>query len=124
MKRRRVNRGWPCQPQSGQALVLFALAATVVFVLAGLALDGGVAQGIRRSEQAISDGAAIAGAVELTSRPTLAQQTSAMTTAVAYTTAGLAGGGSAAPDPSCAAPSPPTLTCQPDSRHTLIVTTP
>lgn len=124
MKRRRVNREWSRERQSGQALVLFALALTVIFALAGLALDGGVAQGVRRSEQAISDGAALAGGVELTSNPTLAQQNSAMTKAVAYATAGLAGGGSGAPDPSCAAPSPPTLTCQPDSRHTLVVTTP
>jgi Flp pilus assembly protein TadG len=124
MKEKRANRGRLRQQMAGQALVLFALALTVVFALAGLALDGGVAQSVRRGEQAISDGAALAGAIELTSNPTPAQQKSAMTKAVAYATAGLAGGGSVSPDPSCGAPVPPTLTCQPDAKHTLIVTTP
>jgi hypothetical protein len=111
--------------QAGQTLVLFALALVVILGLAALALDGGVVQGVRRTSQAISDGAALAGAVELASNPTLAQQTSAMNKAVAYATAGLAGGGSSIPDPSCAAPSPPTsLTCNPDPKHTLVVTTP
>ncbi len=124
MKRRGVDRGWSGKRQSGQTLIMFALAMVVIFGLVGLAVEGGLAQGIRRSEQAISDGAALAGAIELNSNPTSAQQRSAMTKAVAYVAAGLAGGGSGTPAPSCAAPSPPTLVCQPDSKHSLSVTTP
>jgi hypothetical protein len=123
--------------QSGQALVLFALAAVFIIGIAGLAIEGGVAEADRRFLQAVSDGAALAGAEHLNSNPTATQQRDARQAAVLYAIAGLTGGN---PNPSLPAgctgsadvPPPPdgpthtpgSAACDPDSQHSLYFETP
>lgn len=52
--------------ERGQAIVIVALAITVVLVAGGLAIDAGLLYVERRREQVAADGAAFAAAVELT----------------------------------------------------------
>ena len=59
--------------ERGQGLVLFVLAAGVLFGFTALAIDVGVILQQRRSMQNAADAAALAGAVELPQNPLLAQ---------------------------------------------------
>lgn len=108
--------------QRGQTLVLFAIASTALIALAGLAIEGGVVAGDRRSLQAISDGAALAGAEHL---PTPA---AAVNAAVRYAVRGLNGGVVPAGcdptsiDSSGVAPLPDI--CDPNPPHHISVQTP
>jgi Putative Flp pilus-assembly TadE/G-like len=108
--------------QRGQTLVLFALASTFLIGIAGLAIEGGLIESERRFDQAISDGAALAGAHHLPSDPTTARQK-----AVDYAIAGLNGG----TIPSLCDPAPLYATdgalpsgCDPSPIHSLTVVTP
>src|SRR5437016_3375711 len=109
--------------QRGQTLVIFALAATFLIGIAGLAIEGGLLQSDRRFEQAITDGAALAGANQLP------DQTAARKAAGAYAVAALNAGGPTLPagcvPPALSSGVPWTLTgaCDPSPTHTLTVQT-
>lgn len=116
--------------QRGQTLVIFALGATVLVGLAGLAIEGGMLEADRRFDQDISDGAALAGSHVL---PTSA---SAIDRAAQYAVDALWGGHNNVPAAGCAlgtlevdsptAPGP-ALTpagCDPSSGHNLQIHTP
>ncbi len=117
----------PMRNQRGQAMVLFALAAVFLIGIAGLAIEGGLLEGDRRFDQAISDGAALAGAHHLSSTPTAAQVTAAKKAAVDYVVAGLNGGATpVACDASGLYATGGTLpaACDPSPVHTVSFTTP
>lgn len=112
--------------QRGQVLVLFAIAATFLIAISGLAIEGGLLEADRRFEQAISDGAALAGAHNLPSQPAAARQAAAN-----YAVQGLNGGmsledlariGCIPPAGGGVLPLPPA--CDPSPPHTLTITTP
>jgi hypothetical protein len=113
--------------QRGQALIIFALGLTFLIGIAGIAIEGGLLEGDRRFDQAISDGAALAGAHHLSASPTAAQVTAAKKAAVDYVVAGLNGG--TAPlscDASGLYAAGGTLStqCDPTPVHTVSFTTP
>jgi Flp pilus assembly protein TadG len=128
--------------QAGQTLILFALALTFIIAIAGLAIEGGVAEGDRRFLQAVGDGGALAGAQRLASgasTPNVAQQQAARYAAALYVLSGLTGGGSVTLPAGCngnsgdfgtAAHLPGTAACDlpdgaaPTSTHALYVETP
>jgi len=82
------SRGDLRRNQRGQVLVLFALSLTFLVGIAGLAIEGGLLEADRRFDQAISDGAALAGAHKLPSVDT----TPALTQAAHYAVAALNSG--------------------------------
>lgn len=126
------SRGDLRRNQRGQALVLFALSLTFLVGIAGLAIEGGLLQADRRFDQAISDGAALAGAHKLPSVDT----TPALTQAAHYAVAALNGGqipsdcnmanmATLAVDttpPALGVPLP--TACDPSPTHTLLIHTP
>lgn len=63
--------------QRGQVVVIFALAATAIVALASLAIEGGLIEADRRFDQALSDGAALAGAQSLPSDASAARSKAA-----------------------------------------------
>jgi len=113
--------------QSGQAMVIFVIMFTFLVGLAALAVEGGRAESDRRFLQAVTDGAALAGAEYLNAdttatdyQPALARQTAAK-----YVYNGLAGGTQAGNGPACSYSADITPgTCDPDSAHKLTITTP
>jgi len=117
----------PMRNQRGQAVVIFALAAVFLIGIAGIAIEGGLLESDRRFDQAISDGAALAGAHHLSSSPTATQVDDAKKAAVDYVLAGLNGG---APLGTCVASglyaTGGTLpaACDPSPVHTISFTTP
>jgi hypothetical protein len=123
------SRGDLRRNQRGQALVLFALSLTFLVGIAGLAIEGGLLQADRRFDQAISDGAALAGAHKLPSVDT----TPALTQAAHYAVAAL-NGGQIPSDCNMATlavdTTPPALgvplptACDPSPTHTLLIHTP
>lgn len=113
--------------QSGQAMVIFVLSFTFLVGIAALAVEGGRAESDRRFLQAMTDGAALAGAEYLNADTTASdyQPTSARQTAAKYIFNGLAGGTQAGNGPACSYSSDITPgSCDPDSTHKLTVTTP
>ena len=111
--------------QRGQAVVIFALAAVFLIGIAGIAIEGGLLQSDRRFDQAISDGAALAGAHHLSSSPTASQVAAAKEAAVDYVVAGLNGGATPC-DASGLYAAGGTLpaACDPSPVHTVSFTTP
>ncbi len=107
--------------QQGQTLLIFALSATFLIGMSGLAIEGGLLQSDRRFEQAISDGAALAGGHQLPDQA-LARQAAAQ-----YAVAALNAGGPSLP--AGCDPSPlysgvnqnlPTA-CDPSPTHSLTI---
>lgn len=115
--------------QRGQAMVIFALGATFLIGIAGIAIEGGLLQSDRRFNQAVSDGGALAGAHHLSLSPTAAQVAAAKKAAVDYVVAGLNGG---ATSNACkndvsslySTGGPLPVTCDPSPVHTVSFTTP
>ncbi len=110
--------------QKGQALVIFALAATFLVGIAGLAIEGGMLEADRRFDQDISDGAALAGSHKL---PTDAS--GALTQAAHYAVTALNGGSiPTGCDPSGLAVNNSLTTlpalCDPSPTHSLLIQTP
>ena len=70
--------------ERGQILPLVALMALVVFAFGALAFDGGLAFSDRRNDQNVVDNAALAGAQDLSSGASTANQTSALNDAVQF----------------------------------------
>ena len=125
------SRGDLRRNQRGQALILFALGLTFLIGIAGLAIEGGLLQADRRFDQAISDGAALAGAHKLPSVDT----TPALTQAAHYAVAALNGGQipsdcNAVMATLAVDTTPPALgvplptACDPSPTHTLLIHTP
>ena len=116
----RLNRrGWD---QKGQAMIIFALAATLIVGIAGLAIEGGLLEGDRRFDQSISDGAALAGAHKLPSDPSGAIQRAAN-----YAVAGLNGGqlpAGCTPSASNNVEAALSSACDPSGGHSLLIQTP
>lgn len=83
--------------QRGQALVVFALAVVFLIGIAGLAIEGGLVESDRRFEQAITDGAALAGAHHLSKSSTSADYAAAEQAAVNYVVDALWGGAGGVP---------------------------
>lgn len=109
--------------QKGQTLIIFALMATFLVGIAGVAIEGGLLEADRRFAQAVSDGAALAGANKLPSDATAARKT-AVDYAIAGLNAGVALPLGCDPSPLYTADGALPLKCDPSPSHTLTVTTP
>ncbi|HXA41760.1 MAG TPA: Tad domain-containing protein [Candidatus Solibacter sp.] len=83
----RIYLGRQARSQRGQALIIVAISLTFLVAIAGLAIEGGIIQADRRFDQAVSDGAALAGAHKLPTDPIGARNQAAR-----YAIAGLNGG--------------------------------
>jgi Flp pilus assembly protein TadG len=112
-------------------MVIFALSFAFILGIVALALEGGHAEYDRRFLQEATDGAALAGAeyLDTDTSATNYNPTSARQTAVKYVTNALSGGTQAGSGLSCTyssdiAPPPNPNSCNPDSTHSLTVTTP